>query len=301
MRNNSFPISFLHETQVPTITPPCSSGGLARGRSSIAPIVRGVTRLMSPGPTAWDSSRCLMLFSPSSRIAFAHYPKAAGTSLSHWFHQRFPDAYPADPNNGHLPVRPSLERLGFVRSLPRSPRLVRETARLLQTGLKTVGVTAERCDITIIGVLRDPFEMLVSLYEYWHRRGRFEDFADPLFQAARRGTFRAFFELAVIHHRVHTYKKFFDVGGPAWPTTRLIDFHSLEQGLAIVSRELRIDRHAEPLATLNAALGGSRDIENYRSQVHDLMAALHARFHWYYESAWRYMIPSPCNRLTKAA
>lgn len=242
-----------------------------------------------------------MLFSPSNRIAFAHYPKTAGTSLHHWFRERFPDAYLVDPNNPHLSVRASLERLGIAKSLPRSPRLVRETARLLRTGLKTMGVPAERCDITIIGVLRDPFEMLVSLYEYWRRVGRLEDSVTPLFRAAITGPFREFFELAVVHRHARKYENFFDVGGPAWPTTRLIDFHSLEQGLAVISQELRIDRHAQPLATWNAAPSRSRDMENYRSEVRDLMGALHARFHWYYESAWRYRIPSPCNRLSKAA
>lgn len=244
-----------------------------------------------------------MLFSPSRRIAFAHYPKTAGTSLHHWFRERFPDAYLVDPNDQHLPVRPSLERLGIARGLPRSSRLVRETARLLRTGLKTIGVPAERCDITIIGVLRDPFEMIVSLYEYWRRDRRLEDPVDPvfLFRAAITGPFREFFKLAVVDHQLLTFEKFFDVGGPAWPTTRLIDFHSLEQGLAVISRELGIDRHAEPPATLNAAPSRSRDMESYRCEVRDLMGALHVRFRWYYESAWRYMTPSPSNRLSKAA
>ena len=52
-----------------------------------------------------------MLFSPASQIAFAHYPKTAGSSLTRWFCGHFFDAAYIEPGNCHMPVRMALEEL----------------------------------------------------------------------------------------------------------------------------------------------------------------------------------------------
>jgi hypothetical protein len=242
-----------------------------------------------------------MLFSPSGHIAFAHFPKTAGSSLALWFRERFPDAHYVDPHNPHVPVRASLERLGLVPGRPSSPRLVRETLRVFEQGLKTLRISRHRCDLRIIGVVRDPFEMMVSLYQYWRRYPPAEDVHDRLYRCAVTGSFRDFVECAVVQHALGTYERFFDVGGPAWPGTRLIDFACLTDELAAVAHEFGIPRPDEPPAVANAAPGGLGDLEGYRYEVEDLLDAIHARFHWYYDRAWSSSARQTGRRLLRAA
>ncbi len=95
-----------------------------------------------------------MLISPKHQLAFAHYPKTAGHSLTIWFQKMFPDARFVEPLKdhpiSHLAVRPARERLGII-----------EGDKFADS-------------LRVIGVLREPFEMLVSLYQYW----RTFDFGD---------------------------------------------------------------------------------------------------------------------------
>lgn len=242
-----------------------------------------------------------MLYSPSGQIAFAHFPKTAGSSLGLWFRERFPDAQYVDTNNPHVPVRASLERLGLVPGRARRLRLVRETLRVFEQGLKTLHISAYRCDLRIIGVIRDPFEMIVSLYKYWRRHPPAEHVHDRLYRSALTGSFREFFQLAVVERLLGTYERFFDVDGPAWHGTRLINFECLREELAAEARELGIPRPDEPPAFTNAAPGGLGDLEVYRCEVEDLLDALHARFHWYYNRRWTSSARHTGRRLRLAA
>lgn len=241
-----------------------------------------------------------MLFSPATRIAFAHYPKTAGTSITCWFHERLPDAGYAEPSDCHLPVRGALERLGVVAAPVNRPKVVRECLRLVRKVVPRSLPTRERCDLKIIGVVREPFAMLVSLFEYW-RRSRFEkEPAGPMIRAARIGSFRSFLELAVGERRLPNYQSFFDVDGPAWATTRLIAFESLEAGLAAVCREFGIDP-PDSLDRQNAAPQGQRDIDAYMAEAGSLLFEVRSHFRWYYAEAARVLVHGEREVRSKAA
>jgi hypothetical protein len=238
-----------------------------------------------------------MLFSPLGQIAFAHYPKTAGCSLTDWFRELFPDAAYVEPGNCHMPVRTSLTRLGLVPPRPRPSRLVRTWLRVVdQIAPRPAGDTP-RVDLKIIGVLREPFEMLVSLYEYWRRYEFDEEPAATLIHTARTGTFREFLALAVGERRLANYHTYFDVGGPAWRSTRLLDFQSLEPGLAAICDEFGIEAPAT-LGRRNAAPQGSRDMGRYLAEAGGLVFDVRSHFRWYYEQASQVMIPGQSRRTT---
>ncbi|MFM1902724.1 MAG: Sulfotransferase family, partial [Planctomycetota bacterium] len=219
-------------------------------------------------------------------LAFAHYPKTAGSSLTAWFRRSFPDASYVEPGNCHMPVRRSLEHLGLVASIGDRPRLVRECLRIVQR------LSPARCDLPIIGVVREPFEMLISLYEYWRRCEFAEEPAGELIQAARTGTFRTFLGLAVGEKLLANYETYFDVGGPAWATTRLIDFQCLRPGLAAVCQEFGIDPPAEILR-MNAAPRRHRDAGGYLAEAGAFVFEVRSHFRWYYDEAVRIMVRGP--------
>ena len=241
-----------------------------------------------------------MLFSPAGRIAFAHYPKTAGCSLTAWFRERFPDAAHVELGNPHTPVRESLELLGLVSPRLQRPKVVRECLRLARQVVPRAFAIRQRCDVRIIGVVREPFAMLASLYEYWRRCEFSQDPAADLIRVARTGTFREFLRLAVGEQHLAAYDTYFDVGGPAWPTTRLIDFQALEPGLAAVCREFGI----EPPATLerhNVSPNRSRDLGAYLSEAGSLVFEVRNHFRWYYDHAEKVLIRGDRPALTRAA
>jgi hypothetical protein len=232
-----------------------------------------------------------MLHSPSAKLAFAHYPKTAGHSLVAWFRGAFPDATFVDPpavyTISHFAVRESLERLGLATPARRgSAAAWQRLARWLP------GRTAPPADaggLRIIGVVREPFEMLVSLYEYWRTYDFPEPPQPPLIRAARERSFPEFLELAVGDHPVRSYRDFFDVGGPAWPATRLLAFESLEPALAGVCREFGLPP-PNSLARRNAGPRPGRDLGPYREQAGSLVAAVQRHFAWYYDEGVRVML-----------
>ncbi len=241
-----------------------------------------------------------MLNSPAEQVAFAHYPKTAGSSLIAWFRDRFPDAAYSDPGSYHTPVRESLEQLNLVAGRSTRPKVLRECLRFARQLAPRVMTRLERCDLRIIGVVREPFEMLVSLYEYW-RRYDFEQEPDAdLIRSARTGTFRDFLRLAVCERLLCNYDTYFDVGGVAWPTTRLIDFRSLEPGLAAVCREFGIEPPVR-LGRHNAAPGDQRDLGPYFAEAGGLMFEVRNHFRWYYDEADAVLVRGDGPRLSRAA
>jgi hypothetical protein len=221
-----------------------------------------------------------MLYSPAASLAFAHYPKTAGHSLVSWFQETFPDARFVEPPQvytiSHLPVRESLDRLGLLGEPPRPSGWQRLTSWLV--------APPAAGGLRIIGVLRDPFEMLVSLFEYWRNFA----FAQPpqplLIRTARERTFREFLALAVGTEPVQNYRDFFDVGGPAWQRTRLLDFTSLEPALAAVCREFAVPHPRTPLARRNTGPRPGRELGPYRDQAGSLEDDVRRHFNWYHAS-----------------
>ncbi len=208
-----------------------------------------------------------MLYSRAARVAFAHYPKTAGSALQHWFRRAFPDSRLLAPDNPHLSVR---EGLAAIAADP--PPAARIGWR---------GAPEARQPRLIVGVMREPFEMLVSLFEFWREFPFAVEPNHPFILSARRDAFPEFLELAVIAGQVPTYESFFDVGGPAWPQTRLIHFADLSAGLHRVAAELRLWRRP-PLERHNCH-AGPRDLADYRRQAGALMAGVQRHFHWYFE------------------
>lgn len=208
-----------------------------------------------------------MLYSRAAGVAFAHYPKTAGSSLQAWFRQAFPDAQLLVPDNPHLPVCTGLEMIG------REPR---------ETGPRPWrrGPAAPRIR-WVVGVLREPFEMIVSLYEFWRHVPFAVEPTEPFIRCARFGSFTEFVRMAVIDGQLPTYEWFFDVGGPAWPQTRLLDFRSLDVGLADLAAELGL-RHRPRLERHNAH-AGPRDLVAYAATAGDLVGRVHDHFRWYYD------------------
>ena len=210
-----------------------------------------------------------VLYSRASGVAFAHYPKTGGTSLQHWFRRAFPDARLLVPDNPHLPVRTALEMIAADHGhVPRHPWL--PWAAVRQTPAPRL----------IVGVLREPFAMLVSLFEYWRDFPFAVEPTAAFIRAARRGGFVEFVRLAVVDGQLPTYESFFDAGGPAWPRTRLLDFQSLEAAMPALAGDLRL-RQPPALEHRNAH-GGTRDLDAYRAAAGSLMDRVHAYFGWYY-------------------
>lgn len=229
-----------------------------------------------------------MLYSRSANIAFAHYPKTAGHSLAAWFHGAFPDAAFVEPLTvytiSHLDVRESLVRLGLASPSSRGWR------HRLRRWLRGTTIPPAACGLRIIGVVREPFEMLVSLYEYWRTYDFHVPPEAPLIRAARERSFPEFLALAVGDQPVQTYRDFFDVGGPAWPTTRLLAFESLEPALARACREFDVLPPAGSLGRRNEGPSPGRDLGPYRVAAGSLVADVHRHFAWYYDEGVRVML-----------
>jgi hypothetical protein len=253
-----------------------------------------------------SSSNCrIVLYSRIFDIGFAHYPKTGGNSLGEWFRIAFPDAafvLPPDVHNvSHLPVRDSLQSLGLIIAAPAMSyhaalpplarrslgRRVRRIGQRLLERPQPVSLAPPlelRCATRVIGVVRDPFETLVSLFEYW-RDYPFDPVPDHDFIAiARRGAFNPFLEAAVIEKRLYNYESFFDVGGPAWSNTRLLDFQCIDAGLQAVAEEFDLPR-PPCLPHRNRGPHYRRDLAPYARDAGSLMVDVFHHFRWYYNHA----------------
>lgn len=210
-----------------------------------------------------------MLYSQASGVAFAHYPKTGGTSLQHWFREAFPDARLLVTDNPHLPVRTALEMIA-----------TNQGHVLRHPWLPWAAVRPTPAPRMIVGVLREPFAMLVSLFEYWRDFPFAVEPTAAFIRAARGGEFVEFVRLAVVDGHMPTYESFFDAGGPAWPRTRLLDFKSLEAALPALARDLRLQQ--PPALEHRNAHCGTRDLHAYRAAAGSLMDRVHTYFGWYY-------------------
>lgn len=215
-----------------------------------------------------------MFYSPRGHIGFVHYPKTAGTSLQHWFRRVFPDGDLLDPENPHLTVASSLAAVQERRK--RAGRGWRKWVPALLGGYPKREAVPR-----IVGVIRDPLEMLVSLYEYWRRHDFAVEPTAAFIRCARQDSFHAFVRMAVVDGQAPTYEWFFDVGGPAWPSTRLINYHALERGLEELCGEFGIDR--PPYLEKRNATSGTRDLDAYRREAGSLIDDVERHFRWYYE------------------
>ena len=249
-----------------------------------------------------------MLYSQSMNVGFAHYPKTAGHSLTKWFREVFPDARLVEPHPrydvSHLPVRDSLEKLGLVQRRDRSlvgrnriarncVKLARRLGQWLPAGRDGFAFAGKPCATRIIGVIREPFEMLVSLFEYWRAYDFAEEPSVPLIQTARRGDFRRFLATAVGTAGLANYESFFDMHGPASANTRLLDFNSLEPALLQVCQEFDVSIPGTKLGFLNVGPSRQRDLEHYRTEAGTLLAEVRSHFRWYYDEGVHLMLKGP--------
>jgi len=222
-----------------------------------------------------------MLYSLAANVAFAHYPKTAGSAVAEWFRRSFPDARYVKPGHPHVDVQRSLAWLTGGRSL-----------RLLDRGRYFLRASNWRCPIApepelhsrirIFGVVRDPLAMLASLYEYWRRDNTNPNPRDPFVTAAWDGRFEEFVRRA-ISGRLASYEDFFDAGGPAWPNTRLVHFNDLTDGLARACREFGLDVPVL-LPQKNCGSGTVSRMADYLRMAGSLTVRVRDHFAWYYDT-----------------
>lgn len=243
-----------------------------------------------------------VLHSRSARIAFAHYPKTAGHSIVDWFRRTFPDAafVEADVPHAvsHLPVRESLLRMGVLRAPGR--HVGRAARRIVRAVLPAEDVNAAG-RWRVIGVVREPLEMLVSLFEYWRDYPFAEVPSSALIRSARSGSFRDFLRQAVVRGQLPKYENFFDVGGDVWQNTRLLDFDTLDAALAAVGREWGFDVPRQGLDRLNTRSGVDRDLAAYAAEAGPMLLAVHRRFRWYYTCRSRVLVRGGVPAVRKSA
>ena len=247
-----------------------------------------------------------MLYSQSMDIGFAHYPKTAGHSLTRWFREVFPDARLVESHPlyevNHLPVRDSLEKLGLVpprrdpslaschRLTQACVKLSRTLVRCMPAGLRASIAHGKPCPTRIIGVVREPFEMLVSLFEYWRSFDFAEEPTQPLIRAARQDGFRRFLGMAISDGGLAKYESFFDLNGPASSSTRLLDFNALEPALLQVCREFGVSSPKAKLGLSNVGPSRQRDLQRYQVEAGTLLSEVRSHFRWYYEEGVDMMV-----------
>lgn len=192
-----------------------------------------------------------MLFSPKANFLFAHFPKTAGTSLNTFLREALPDVRQVDPDDSHVSV-PEVRRRLYYKDHPVRSALA-----------KLLGRRVGRCDVVIpcpeelrmLGVVREPFEMCVSLFDYWHvKLPEHEKHHSVLASAATNGDFKEFARLMAHDGRcLATYRDFFDLDGPFAPRTYLVDFAHLHDGLdqAFQAMGIKVDLGRLPALNKN--------------------------------------------------
>lgn len=219
-----------------------------------------------------------MLISKSHNFAFVHYPKTAGTSVASLLTDCFPDARLVDPGDMHLDVRYGLKRL-LAMNRPIRSRLA-----------ALCGRPPGRCDVTVddplnlrvLGILRDPFEMTASLFEYWHRAlPEAEKHHSPLASAATKGDFQEFLRVMASDREFFpTYRRFYDFGGPLWARTTLVDFDHLHEGLEEAFALLGIKADLRRLRHLNSGERNPDRLRTLEKQAGPMADKIRLRFEW---------------------
>jgi hypothetical protein len=236
-----------------------------------------------------------MLYSRRHGIALAHYPKTAGHSMVKWFRETFPDAAFVKPDPihpvSHLSVRESLDRLGIV---PQSLRFLGRSGRNAVGSLARHILPHQPPPLRIIGVVREPLAMLVSLFEYWKSYDFGPEPITPLITAAKTGSFRTFLERAILRRDLPKYDNFFDVGGQAWGNTRLLDLESIDDDLAALTDEWGIETPVTRLDRCNVGPRPVRDLSPYLEEAGALAPAARSYFGWYYRR--QSAVASPARR-----
>ena len=224
-----------------------------------------------------------MLYSRQHSIAFAHYPKTAGHSMVKWFRATFPDAAFVTPDPihpvSHLSVRESLDRLGIA---PQPLRFLGRSGRNAVGNLARHILPFPQPQLRIIGVVREPMAMLVSLFEYWQSYDFGAEPITPLIAAAKTGSFPIFLERAILRRELPKYDNFFDVGGQAWANTRLLDLESLDDDLDALTDEWGIETPVTRLDRCNVGPRPVRDLSPYLEEAGALATAARSYFGWYY-------------------
>ena len=224
-----------------------------------------------------------LLYSRRHGIAFAHYPKTAGHSMVQWFRETFPDAAFVKPDPihpvSHLSVRESLDHLGIA---PQSLRFLGRSGRNAVGSLARHILLFPRPPLRIIGVVREPLAMLVSLFEYWKSYDFGAEPITPLIRAAKTGSFKTFLEHAILRRELPKYDNFFDVGGQAWGNTRLLDLESLDADLAALTDEWGIETPVTRLDRCNVGPRQGRDLSLYLDEAGTLVGVARGYFGWYY-------------------
>ena len=224
-----------------------------------------------------------MLYSRKHRIAFAHYPKTAGHSMVKWFRATFPDAAFVKPDPihpvSHLSVRESLDRLGIA---PQSLRFLGRSGRNAVGNLARHILPFPQPPVRIIGVVREPMAMLVSLFEYWQSFNFGTEPITPLIAAAKTGSFPIFLERAILRRELPKYDNFFDGGGEVWANTRLLDLESLDDDLDDLTEAWGIKSPGPRLDRCNVGRRQVRDLSPYLEEAGALATVARSYFGWYY-------------------
>lgn len=236
-----------------------------------------------------------MLYSDKNNIAFAHYPKTAGTSVSAWFKATFQDAVYLVPNSilkdpnsilkiSHSGVKSSIQHL--------EPNPEWHERLLNKVFENKFEIESPLDNLRIIGVLRDPFDMLVSLYNFWRNTERsnfLEPELPPLIITAREKSFTQFLAMAVGEHPIGTYRDFFDVGGRCWANTRLLAFENLNEALLNVCKEFDLPIPKKKLEHRNPGPDSNHTIHPYLHEAGILINNVEQHFHWYYNDGQKIM------------
>jgi hypothetical protein len=234
-----------------------------------------------------------MLYSLAANVAFAHYPKTAGSAIAEWFRRSFPDARYVKPGYPHVDVRRTLAWLSSGRSLPPLQRM-HHLARVSNWWFPIEPICDIHSRIRIIGVVREPLEMLASLYEYWRRGDTNPNPRDRFVTAAWEGRFQEFVSRA-IGGRLKSYHAFFDAGGPAWPNTRLVHFEDVAGGIARACREFGLSVPVL-LPQKNLGTGTTSRMAEYARLAGSLTGEVDRHFAWYHDTFGHADHPATCRR-----